>query len=144
LQIANLLCTGNIAISGHLKSIEAAESVATAMGAMRYIRLAVAGAFHTDIMTPAVARLKAAISDCPMQDAAIPLYANVDAAPHTAASDFRELLPRQVVSPVRWEDSLRAMMAAGVEEFYEIGAGRVLAGTLKRINRKAVCHAIGD
>jgi len=144
LQIANLLCPGNTAISGHQKSIDAAEAVATSMGAMKFIRLPVAGAFHTDIMTPAVTRLKAAIDACPMQNAKIPLYANVDAAAHCDASDFRELLPRQVVSPVRWEDSLRAMMADGIEEFYEIGAGRVLAGTLKRINRKAVCHSIGD
>ncbi len=144
LQVANLLCPGNIAISGHQKSIEAAEAMALSMGAMKYIRLPVAGAFHTNIMTPAVSRLKAAISVCPMSNAKIPLYANVDAASHTEASEFRNLLPQQVVSPVRWEDSLRAMLADGIEEFYEIGAGRVLAGTLKRIHRKAVCHSIGD
>jgi [acyl-carrier-protein] S-malonyltransferase len=144
LQIANLLCPGNTAISGHQKSIEAAEAIAISMGAMKYIRLPVAGAFHTNIMTPAVSRLKAAISVCPMNNAKVPLYANVDAASHTQASEFRELLPQQVVSQVRWEDSLRAMLADGIEEFYEIGAGRVLAGTLKRIHRKAVCQSIGD
>jgi len=144
LQIANLLCPGNIAISGHQKSIEAAESVAISMGAMKYVRLPVAGAFHTDIMTPAVDRLQNALAQCEMSQASIPLYSNVDAAPHRNSAEFRELLSRQVVSPVRWEESLRAMLADGVEEFYEIGAGRVLAGTLKRINRKTVCHSIGD
>ena len=68
---------------------------------------------------------------------AIPVWSNVDASPHTDPAEIRELLVRQVVSPVKWEETMRGLLAAGVERFYEIGPGRVLAGLLKRVNRKA-------
>ena len=72
----------------------------------------------------------------PMQAAPIPVVSNVDAKPHTEPNEIRELLVKQVVSPVLWEDSLRWMIADGCGEFCEIGAGRVLAGLLKRVDRK--------
>ncbi len=144
LQIANLLCPGNTAISGHNASLDAVEPIAAAKGAMKVVRLAVAGAFHTPIMNSAVDRLKQVLSVVSMKDASVPLYSNVDAAPHTASAEFSDLLAQQVVTPVRWEASLRALLAAGVEQFYEVGAGRVLAGTLKRIDRKILCESIGD
>ena len=144
LQVANLLCPGNIAISGHAASIHAAEAIATQAGATRYIRLSVAGAFHTDIMMPAVERLHQALNDTQFHNARFPLYSNVDAQPHVSASEFAPLLTKQVVSPVQWESTLRNLLAAGVEQFYEIGAGRVLTGTLKRIDRKAACECFGD
>jgi [acyl-carrier-protein] S-malonyltransferase len=144
LQIANLLCPGNIAVSGHLASIDAIAEKAVAAGAMKTIRLNVAGAFHTNIMKPAVARLESAIQSTPFSNARFPLFSNVDAQPHAMAGDFAPLLSKQVVSPVLWEDTLRNLMAAGVDQFYEIGAGRVLAGTLKRVDRKAACECFGD
>jgi [acyl-carrier-protein] S-malonyltransferase len=144
LQVANLLCPGNIAISGHAASITSAESKSTDAGASRFIRLNVAGAFHTDIMLPAVARLNTAISQTTFNDPRFPLYSNVDAQPHSAATDFAPLLSKQVVSPVQWESTLRNLLNAGVDQFYEIGAGRVLAGTLKRVDRKAACECFGD
>ncbi len=144
LQVANLLCPGNTAISGHRASLEASEAVAMQRGAMKFIRLSVAGAFHTAIMNPAVERLKIAIAAVPMKRAAVPIYSNVDAAPHTESADFPNLLSQQVVTTVRWEASLREMIADGVDQFYEIGAGRVLAGTLKRIERKIPCECVGD
>ncbi len=144
LEIANLLCPGNTAISGHLASLAAAEKLALKKGAMKFVRLAVAGAFHTSIMNPAVDRLKEAIDQVTLQVARVPVFANVDAQPHTEPHEFIDLLPKQVVTPVRWEDSLRAMLSSGIEQFYEIGSGRVLAGTLKRIDRKAPCECIGD
>lgn len=143
LQVANLLCPGNIAISGHTASLAAAETAAAAAGA-KFIRLSVAGAFHTAIMQPAVARLQAALSEAKVADAKIPLVANVDAAPHTSASDFVQLLTKQIVSPVLWENSLRYLIANGVEQCFEIGTGRVLTGTLKRTDRKLPCEAFGD
>jgi [acyl-carrier-protein] S-malonyltransferase len=144
LQPANLLCPGNIAISGHQPSLAAAEALAAEVGASKFIRLAVAGAFHTELMRPASERLTQALAAVPMQTASIPLYSNVDAAPHRDPEAFRGLLSRQLVSPVRWEESLRGLLAAGVEHFYEVGAGRVLAGTLKRIDRKIPCECMGD
>jgi [acyl-carrier-protein] S-malonyltransferase len=144
LQVANLLCPGNIAISGHVGSLGDAESVALEAGASRFIRLSVAGAFHTAIMEPAVTRLSAAIAKTNFQDLRVPIVANVDALQHTAASEVTGLLARQMVSPVLWEQSLNTLIESGVEQFYEIGAGRVLAGTLKRVSRKMPCECFGD
>ena len=144
LQVANLLCPGNIAISGHAASIDAAEAKAIEAGSSRYIRLSVAGAFHTDIMKPAVERLQVALNSTTFSNPRFPLYSNVDAQPHVLATEFAPLLTKQVVSPVLWESTLSHLLASGVDQFYEIGAGRVLAGTLKRVDRKAVCECFGD
>jgi len=144
LQVANLLCPGNIAISGHLNSLAAAEPLAAAAGAMKTVRLAVAGAFHTELMAPAVDKLQQALASTAIKPVAIPVYSNVDAQPHRDADEFKSLLARQVVNPVLWEASLRAMLAQGVDLFYEVGCGRVLSGTLKRIDRKAACECFGD
>jgi len=143
LQVANLLCPGNIAISGHAASLERCEAAAAEAGA-KFIRLSVAGAFHTDIMLPAVEKLKAAIAGAKLSDARIPLISNVDALPHRTAAEFASLLTRQIVSPVLWEDSLRTMIGEGVTQYYELGAGRVLTGTMKRTDRKIPCEAFGD
>lgn len=143
LQLANLLCPGNIAISGHTESIRVCENLVSEAG-YKFIRLAVAGAFHTDIMRPAVEELQKALEHAQLGDARVPLMSNVDAQLHDRASEFAGLLPRQIVSPVLWEASLRKLLDMGVEQFYEIGTGRVLTGTLKRTDRKAPCEAFGD
>jgi len=144
LRVANLLCPGNIAISGHVASLDAAEAKAVEAGATKIIRLSVAGAFHTDIMLPAVERLQLALEATQFHNGIFPLYSNIDAQPHVLAAEFAPLLTKQVVSPVQWESTLRNLLAAGVDQFYEIGAGRVLAGTLKRVDRKAACECFGD
>jgi [acyl-carrier-protein] S-malonyltransferase len=95
-------------------------------------------------MEPAVAQLKAALAEMPIQDTTIPVYSNVDALPHQSASEIRDLLSRQVVGSVRWEDSIRKMIADGIEGFEEVGTGRVLRGTLKRIDRKIAADGFGD
>lgn len=143
-EVANLLCPGNIAISGHLPAIERAEKASLEAGAMKAVRLAVAGAFHTTIMQPAVARLNEALHSVPFHATRVPVYSNVDAQPHTKPDEIRALLARQVTSPVLWEQTLRNLLAAGHDAFIEIGAGKVLAGTLKRVERKAACESIGD
>lgn len=142
--VANLLCPGNIAISGHTTAVEAAELASVEAGAMKAVRLQVAGAFHTPIMLPAVAKLEEALAKVQFQPTRVPVYSNVDAAPHSQPKEFVELLSRQVVSPVQWESTLKAFIAAGVSQFIEIGAGRVLAGTLKRVDRKAACENISE
>jgi [acyl-carrier-protein] S-malonyltransferase len=144
LQVANLLCPGNIAISGQSASLNEAEKRSADAGASRFIRLNVAGAFHTDIMKPAVQRLSSAIASTSFSPLRYPLYANVDSQPHVQPSEIAELLTQQMVSPVLWESTLRNLQSAGVDSFYEIGAGRVLAGTLKRVDRKASCECYGD
>jgi [acyl-carrier-protein] S-malonyltransferase len=137
LEIANYLCPGNTALSGALPAIERIEQLAVEKGGIRTVRLAVAGAFHTDLMKPADLRLAEALRDAVINPPVVPVWSNVDANPHTDPAEIRSLLVRQVVSPVRWEETVRGLLAAGVERFYEIGPGRVLAGLLKRVNRKA-------
>ena len=144
LQPANLLCPGNIAVSGHLSAIERLEPVASAAGAMKVIPLTVAGAFHTSLMEPVVDKLRKALDDMPIQDTRIPVYSNVDAKPHQSADEIRDLLSQQVVSPVQWEASIHSLLDGGVEGFLEAGTGRVLRGTLKRINRKLPTDGFGD
>ncbi len=111
---------------------------------MRAVPLAVAGAFHTSLMQPAVERLAAVLADVPMRRPRIPVVSNVDARAHDDPQEIRSLLVQQVVSPVLWEDSQRALLAIGCDEFYEVGPGRVLRGLLKRIDRKLVCHGTLD
>ena len=136
LQVANLLCKGNIAVSGNLASCQRVEEVAAAAGAMKSIPLAVAGAFHTPIMQSAVAKLSAALAEVEVSETRIPVYSNVDASPHQSPADFNQLLVDQVCGPVLWQDSIEQMLADGYDTFYEVGVGRVLRSLMKRINRK--------
>lgn len=144
LQVANLLCPGNIAVSGHQASCARVEAIAQAAGAMKSVVLAVAGAFHTPIMQSAVPKLAAALDKLELKPTRIPVYSNVDAKPHQSPAEIRQLLVEQVCDPVLWQDSVERMLADGIEEFYEIGIGRVLRGLLKRINRKVVCHGVPE
>ena len=142
IQVANLLCPGNTVVSGTLTAVEGLLAQAEARGD-RAVRLAVAGAFHTSLMRPADEVLDAALAGVNLRAARLPVYSNVDALPHTDPAEIRPLLVRQVVSPVLWEATLRAMLARGVERFVEIGPGRVLAGLLKRVHRKAEVVNVG-
>ncbi|MCA9055353.1 MAG: acyltransferase domain-containing protein, partial [Planctomycetaceae bacterium] len=143
LELANFLCPGNIVLSGTKEACAKAAELAEQAGG-RPIPLSVAGAFHTSIMRPADERLAAALAQAGISSPRIPVVSNVDAQSHSDPAEIREILVRQVVSPVRWEDSIRAMLAAGIDEFYEIGPGKVLTGLLKRISRKTPCSVIND
>jgi [acyl-carrier-protein] S-malonyltransferase len=95
-------------------------------------------------MQPADLRLAEALAKVTIARPKIPVLSNVDAQTHDDPEQIRENLVRQVVSPVLWEDSMRAMLQRGIDEFYEIGPGRVLRGLLKRIDRKAACQTVND
>jgi [acyl-carrier-protein] S-malonyltransferase len=138
LQIANLLCPGNTVVSGSRAACDVLEQLAGEAGA-RPIRLAVAGAFHTNLMRPADEKLAAALAGVTLTAPRVPIWSNVDARPHTDPGELRGLLIRQVIQPVLWEGTLRGLREAGCDRFYEIGPGRVLAGLLKRVERKAEC-----
>ena len=142
LQIANYLCPGNIVVSGHKAACAKVAELAIAAGAMKTIPLAVAGAFHTSIMQPAVERLKAALAGVKLNSPRIPVVSNVDAAVHSDPEEIRSLLVKQLVSPVRWEDSQRYLLNQGYGPHWEIGPGRVLRGLLKRIERKAAAEGV--
>jgi [acyl-carrier-protein] S-malonyltransferase len=142
LEIANLLCPGNIVISGTNDACERAAEMAQPLGAMKAVPLAVAGAFHTKIMQPAVERLEQALSVVPMHKPRIPVISNYDAKPHDDPEEIRRLLMCQVLNPVLWEDSIRYLIGQGFSQFYEVGPGRVLRGLLRRIDRSVSCQCV--
>jgi [acyl-carrier-protein] S-malonyltransferase len=142
LEIANYLCPGNTVLSGTLDAIERVEQLARDKGGIRTIRLSVAGAFHTKLMEPADRKLAAALTDVKMHIPTVPVWSNVDAKPHTDPAEIRGLLVKQVISPVQWEESLRGLLADGIERFYEVGPGRVLSGLMKRVHRKADIRSV--
>ena len=141
--IANYLCPGNFVVSGtNAACLRAAELTESAGG--RAVPLAVAGAFHTEIMKPADHELAEALGEVDLRAPDLPVVSNVDARPHTDPDEIRDLLIRQVVNPVRWEDSLNEMIAAGCQDFYEVGPGKVLKGLLRRVSRKLPCTTVND
>jgi [acyl-carrier-protein] S-malonyltransferase len=142
LRIANYLCPGNLVVSGAKEACDEVDRLASAGGA-RTMRLAVAGAFHTPIMQPAVADLTEALAKATFAAPRVPVWANVTARPYRDVEEIKPTLARQVVEPVRWEETMRGLLDAGVERFLEIGPGKVLAGLLKRVHRKAECRNVG-
>jgi [acyl-carrier-protein] S-malonyltransferase len=141
MQVAKLLCPGNIAVSGESPACAEVERLVQEKGA-RTIRLAVAGAFHTELMKPADQALAAVLSEIQIRSPRVPVWSNVDAQPHTDPEEIRELLIRQVLQPVLWEQTMRNLLEYGVDRFVEIGPGRVLAGLLKRVHRKVECRNV--
>jgi [acyl-carrier-protein] S-malonyltransferase len=141
LQVANILCPGNIVISG---TLEACERVAEQAAAERInaIPLAVAGAFHTPLMKPADEILAKMLSETVMNPPTIPVISNVDALPHHEPEEIRKVLVKQILSPVLWEKSMRKLLSEGFDTFYEVGPGRVLRGLMKRIDRKVKCEGV--
>jgi [acyl-carrier-protein] S-malonyltransferase len=142
LEVANLLCPGNIVVSGSNAACERMAELARKKGAMKAVPLAVAGAFHTPIMRPADQRLAEALSRVTMHKPRIPVVSNVDARPHDDPEEIRQLLIKQVLQPVRWEDSMRYLIQQGFAQFYEVGPGRVLRGLLRRIDRNVSCESV--
>ncbi|MDP6460147.1 MAG: ACP S-malonyltransferase, partial [Gemmatimonadota bacterium] len=143
-QPANLNCPGQVVISGSVPGVERAVELAPEHGAKRAMRLNVSGAFHSELMEDARDELAAFLDGIEIRDAAIPVVANVSAKPVTEAAQIRRNLVDQMTSPVRWEESMRFLLEAGVEVFTEIGAGRVLRGLLRSVDRKAKCSSVGN
>ncbi len=137
IQIANYLCPGNYAVSGSLAAAKVLEEIAKPdFGARMTVRLAVAGAFHTDYMAPAVDKLKEVLAKTEFKAPRIPVISNVDAKAHTDPEEIKAILAQQVTSPVQWETTMNALVKGGMENGYELGPGKVCAGILKRIDRK--------
>lgn len=139
---ANLLGPGNIVVSGDLPALAQVDAMATELGAGRVVSLAVAGAFHSPVMDPAAQVLKELFAEVSFEVPRIPIYSNVDANPHVEPQGIRDSLIVQACRGVRWDDSIRRMLADGFDTFYEIGPGRVLTGLLKRIDRKTPCTSV--
>jgi len=133
---ANYNTLGQLVISGTLPGIAKAIALAQEKGARRAIKLSVNGAFHSPLMEPAQVELAAAIESTPFSDARLPVYQNVTAKPHQDKTEIRANLLQQLTSPVRWTQTMQAMIAAGVEVFVEVGPGNVLQGLVKKVDRK--------
>ncbi|MFA6540178.1 MAG: ACP S-malonyltransferase [Bacteroidota bacterium] len=136
-QPANFNSPGQIVISGSVDGVRKAMEIAKANGAKRAIELPVSGAFHSPLMQSAKEKLKEALDAAQIRNAKIPLYANVTAQSVTSADEIRRLLYEQVTSPVRWEESVVNMTAAGAKKYIEIGPGKVLQGLVKKISPAA-------
>jgi [acyl-carrier-protein] S-malonyltransferase len=136
-QVANLLFPQGRVVSGHRDALEVAQRGATARGALKAVPVAVSGAFHTPLMAPARAALAAALDAVEVRDPAIPVYSNVTGEPFRDAAHVRELLPRQLCEPVRWEPTLRALVAAGKTQLSELGPGAQIKAMVKRVDANA-------
>jgi [acyl-carrier-protein] S-malonyltransferase len=132
---ANDNAVGQVVVSGHKEAVERAIALAAELGAKRSILLPVSAPFHCPLMAPAAEAMRAALAEVEIKAPAVPVVANVTAAPVTAPDEIRRLLVEQVTGTVRWRESVLYMKSAGVQELVELGAGKVLAGLAKRIDR---------
>ena len=132
---ANYNCPGQLVISGAISAVEEACKVLTEKGAKRAILLPVGGAFHSPMMEPARAELAAAIEATEFSEPACPVYQNVTASAITSSDEIKKNLMSQLTAPVRWTQSIQAMIADGGTEFIEVGPGKVLQGLMRKIDR---------
>lgn len=142
--LANLNCPGQIVISGAADRLGTACELAKARGAKRALPLTVAGAYHSPLMASAQPKLDAALANAGLQPTKVPVISNVTAKPHGTPSEIRARLVEQVTAPVRWEDSMRALLAKGFTRFIELGPGSALSGFMKRIDKNAQVLNISD
>ncbi|MEL3972386.1 ACP S-malonyltransferase [Rossellomorea oryzaecorticis] len=142
--LANLNCPGQIVISGTVKGVEAASEQAKEAGAKRVIPLQVSGPFHSQLMKPAAEKFVSVLDSMEIEDAVVPVIANVTASPVTDAEEIKRLLIEQLYSPVLWEDTVEKLLDLGVDTFVEIGSGKVLSGLIKKVNRRVKTFAVQD
>lgn len=140
---ANLNSPRQIVIAGDQGAVDRAIELAKARGAKRALKLNVSAPFHCALMQPAAERLSADLDAVAMRDPEFPVARNSDATIVSSATEVREGLKRQVVSPVLWTDSMRALRAEGVEFFVETGPGKVLSGLMRQIDRAAKAFQAG-
>lgn len=136
-ELANLNCPGQLVISGDVAGIAKACELAKARGARRALPLPVAGAYHSRLMAVAQPKLAAALGDISLATPRVPVISNVTARPHSTTGEIQRLLVEQVTASVRWEESMRFLLAQGFTRFIELGPGTTLAGFMKRIDKSA-------
>jgi [acyl-carrier-protein] S-malonyltransferase len=132
---ANYNCPGQLVISGEVEAIDAACAALTAAGAKRALKLAVGGAFHSPLMEPARVELEAAIAATPFATPICPVYQNVTASAVSNPDEIKQNLIVQLTAPVKWTQTMNAMLADGCSEVIEVGPGKVLQGLFKKVSR---------
>ena len=140
---ANDNAPGQVVVSGAVAAVDRAMEIAKSKGAKRAFRLPVSAPFHCSLMAPAADVMAAALADVPMTPLTVPVIANVSAAAVTAPPEIRRLLVEQVTGMVRWRECVLTMRAEGVETLVEIGAGKVLAGLARRIDKDLETVSLG-
>ncbi|MDB6019270.1 MAG: Malonyl CoA-acyl carrier protein transacylase [Pedosphaera sp.] len=143
-ELANLNCPGQLVISGAADKIEKACELAKAKGAKRALPLTVAGAYHSALMASAKPKLQAELAAVRLQTATVPVISNVTAQPHGTSVEIQSRLVEQVTSSVRWEESMRYLLAQGFTRFIELGPGKALSGFMKRIEPMAQMLNVAD
>lgn len=142
--LANLNCPGQLVVSGPADCIERACVAAKAKGARKAIPLPVAGAYHSPLMAGAQAKLQPELAQTRIVPPSVPVISNVDAQPHTTPDDIRAQLVEQVTSSVRWEESMRYLLAQGFSRFIELGPGTALSGFMRRIDKDTQMLNVAD
>ncbi len=142
---ANFNSPSQVVISGETEAVQAAAEYARDAGAKRVVPLNVSGAFHSRLMVEAAEKLGVELRHARFRHAAVPVVANFTASPVTEPREIKGVLARQILGSVRWEESVRWMLADGVDAFVELGPGNVLAGLVRRIARERVkVHGVAD
>lgn len=139
----NYNCPGQLVISGETEAVRRAIEAATAAGAKKAVELAVSGSFHSLLMQPAAAAMEELLGGIRFKEPDPPFFSSISCR-HEQAGGLAELLVRQIVSPVRWRQTVEALIAGGVDRFFEVGSGKVLCGLIKRINRDVTAVSVSD
>ncbi|MFT8315900.1 MAG: ACP S-malonyltransferase [Clostridium sp.] len=140
----NFNCPGQIAIAGEVAAVEMAAELAKEAGARKVVMLQVSGPFHTSMLKPASENLAVELEKVVVNTLQLPVITNVTGDYIETDKEIKDLLRRQVMSSVLWEDSINRMVEAGVDTFVEIGPGKVLSGFVKKINRKLKTFNVED
>ncbi|MHC4123874.1 MAG: ACP S-malonyltransferase [Planctomycetota bacterium] len=141
----NFNCPGQIVISGSKSACERVEKLAEEYGAIKAVRLSVAGAFHTELMAEAAQALAQALIECNIsQPSQTKVIANINTEYYNTAEEIEKGLIKQLTSPILWQKCMEKLLGEGIENFYEIGPGRVLTGLMRRIDRKTKVININD
>lgn len=143
-QVANYNTSEQTVITGEEKAIEEACNLLKEAGAKKVIMLNVSGAFHSSLMDSASREFKTFVESLNINDAKVPVITNIDACETILASDFKQKMPNQINSSVKWVDSINKMIENGVNNFIELGAGKVLSGLVKKINKEVNVYNIQD
>lgn len=142
-QAANDNDPAQVVVSGHKEAVERAIEIAKEMGARRAMLLPVSAPFHCELMAPAAAVMAEALSDAEIVVPSVPLVANVRAEAVSDPDEIRALLVQQVTGSVRWRESVAWMAGQGVDEMWEIGAGKALSGMIRRIAKEVGTRQVG-
>lgn len=143
-DLANLNCPGQIVISGSKEGIDKASALLKDSGAKRVLPLNVSGPFHSRLMKPANEQFSKELNEIDFKNASIPVYANVTAKPVTEKEEVKDLLIKQLYSPVRFEESIRGMIQEDIDAIVEVGNGKVLSGLVRKIDRGVKTFAVQD